>query len=107
MKKIMPVLGAIFTLMSIVFTRYIVSKYGENSRIIIMAVAVGISIIGFIGIILSKKYLAALWVSLILIPLVVMTIGIYLDNIYIFYRGFIIIYFNTYNDKNNKNKRIN
>lgn len=92
MKKIMPALGGIFTLMSIIFTRYIVSKYGENSRIIIMAVSVGISIISFIGIVYSKKYLAALWVLLMLIPLVVMTIGIYLDNIYISSIGFLLIF---------------
>lgn len=92
MKKIMPALGAIFTLMSIVFTRYIVSKYGENSRVIIIGVAVGISIIGFIGIIISRRYLAALWISLILIPSVIMAIGIYLDNTYISSTGLLLLF---------------
>ncbi|AOR23452.1 hypothetical protein [Clostridium taeniosporum] len=92
MKKIVPNLGGILTIIAIIFTRYIVSKYGENSRIIIVTVALCISIIGLIGIIYSKKYLAILWALAIAIPSIVMAIGIYLDNIYISSVGFLLIF---------------
>ncbi|MEG0307611.1 MAG: hypothetical protein RR636_06690 [Clostridium sp.] len=74
----MQALGAILTLITIIFTRYMVAKYGENSRIIIVTVALCISIIGLVGIIYSRKYLAVLWALLIfiLIPIAIKVVKI-------------------------------
>lgn len=83
MKKYMPFLGTIGVLLTIRFSRVMVGKYGENARIIIMVVALLISLLALVGIVYKKKYLAALGSLSMVLPLVVMTIGIYLDNIYL------------------------
>jgi hypothetical protein len=92
MKKFMPTLGAILILITMLSTRYLVSKYGEGSRVIIITVALIVSVVGLTGIIYTKKYLAALGAFMMIMPLVVMTIGIYSDNIYISAIGLLLIF---------------
>ena len=92
MRKNSKFIGGILVLLTILFTRIMVSKYGEKSRVIIITLALLISIIGLIGIIYTKKYMIALGAFMMILPLVVMTIGIYLNNLYISGIGFLLIF---------------
>lgn len=92
LKKIMPFIGGSAVLITILFTRYMISNYGEVSRVIIATVALIISAIALIGIIYTKKYLAAFGAFIMLIPGVVITIGIYVDNLYICAVGLLLVF---------------
>lgn len=91
-KKIMPILGAILVLITIIFTRYVVFKHGEGSRLIIITFALIVSVVGFVGIVYTKNYLAILGALMMILPLVVMSIGIYINNIYISAIGLLLIF---------------
>lgn len=91
-KKVMPTLGAILVLIVIIFTRYVVFKYGEGSRLIIITFALIVSVVGLVGIVYTKNYLAILGALMMILPLVVMAIGIYIDNIYISAIGLLLIF---------------
>jgi len=88
LKKKVAFLGVLVVLLTIRFSRVMVGKYGENVRIKIMVAALVISVLALVGIIYKKKYLAALISLSLILPLVVMTIGMYLDNIYLGAFGF-------------------
>ncbi|MBZ9688506.1 hypothetical protein G9F72_019440 [Clostridium estertheticum] len=92
MKKNIRFLGAFIVLLTISFSKFMVGKYGEIARVIIMVAALSISILGLVGIIYKKKYLAALGALSMVIPLVVMTIGIYFDNMYLDALGFGLLF---------------
>lgn len=92
MKKYMPYLGGFGALLSIQFSRFMVGKYGENVRVTIMIAGLAIAILIFAGIVYKKKYLAALGALSMLLPLAVMTIGMYLDNMYLASFGFALLF---------------
>ena len=83
MKKNISYLGFCGIVIGLVISRFVVDKYGANTRIIIMFVALMISIFSVIGIIYKRKYLGALYMLSIVVPLLIMTIGMYLENVLI------------------------
>ncbi|ERK30591.1 hypothetical protein [Clostridium intestinale] len=92
MRKNSALLGALLVLVSILFTRLMVNKYGEASRLIIITVALIISIIGLLGIIYTKNHRIILGAFMMILPLIVMTIGIYIDNLYVSGIGLLLIF---------------
>ncbi|AOR23447.1 hypothetical protein [Clostridium taeniosporum] len=88
MKKNRAFLGVLVVLLTIRFSRFMVGKYGEDIRIKIMVAALVVSILCLVGIIYKKKYLATLIALSLIVPLLVMTIGMYLDNLYLGVFGF-------------------
>jgi len=92
MKKNMPWVGAILAVISVLFSKYMVSKYGEDTRAIMITVVLVAAVAVVIGIICTKKYLVAFIVSMMMIPVVVGAIGIYIDNLYICAAGILLIF---------------
>jgi hypothetical protein len=92
MKKNMPWVSAILAVISVFFSKYIVSKYGEDSRVIMITVVLVAAVVVVIGIIFTKKYLATFIVSMMMMPVVVGAIGIYIDNLYICAAGILLIF---------------
>ncbi|MBK5240176.1 hypothetical protein [Clostridium sp.] len=87
MKKNISYLGVYGVLVGLIISRFIVTEYGGNARVVIMVCALMISIFAMIGIIYKKKYLAALYALAMVLPLSLMTIGMYLDNLFIAFGG--------------------
>ena len=54
--------------------------------------ALSISLLALAGIVYKKKYLAALGSLSMVLPLVLMTLGIYLDNIYLAALGLVLMF---------------
>jgi hypothetical protein len=92
MKKNTTYLGVFGVFIGIVLSRFAVAKYGGSARAIIMIAVMAISILCLLGIIYSKKYLAALGTLSMIVPLAIMTIGIYLNNMYLGAFGFGLIF---------------
>jgi hypothetical protein len=88
MKKNISYLGVCGVLFGLIISRFIETEYGVNARVAIMICALMISIFAMMGIIYKKKYLAALYILAMVLPLLLMTIGMYLDNLFIAFGGF-------------------
>lgn len=91
MKDKLKPLGILVVLSGMSLSKYMGSKYGVNGRI-----AAGISglVIAFIAIIIlicMKEYSAALLSIFVLVPLIVILIGIYLNNVYVVLAGVILL----------------
>lgn len=80
MKNYIKYIGIIAVLFGIYSSKFIVAKHGEDSRSLIVYGALFISLLGLAGIIYTKKYFAAIACISMIIPLIVITIGTYLNN---------------------------
>lgn len=78
-------------MLTIRFSKFMVGKYGENVRIIIMVGALSISILSLTGIVYKKKYFGALMSLSLVVPLAIITIGMYIDNLYFASFGFVLM----------------
>lgn len=92
MKKVKPYLGIFGVLFGIVLSRFMVDKYGEDSRILMMFGLSLVALVLVLIIVYKRKYFEALLMLFIILPVIVMTIGMYIDNIYFASVGFVLIF---------------
>jgi hypothetical protein len=87
LRKNISYLGFIGVFIGLALSRFVVARYGVNARTILMIAILAISIVSEIVIIYYKKYLAALCTLSMLIPLIFMTIGMSIGNVFIVFIG--------------------
>ena len=81
MKKINKYLGVLSVLLGIILSRFMVAKYGENSRIALITICLILLSIIIGWLIINKKYLDSIITTAISIPILIGGIGLYLDNL--------------------------
>lgn len=91
LKKNMKSIMIFVFFISLAFVRFMVSKYGEDSRTIIAGAGLLIAILGFIYTIYIRKYLAAIVVFSMILPCIIIAIGMYINNDIISVIGFVLI----------------
>lgn len=92
LKKNMIPLSISLVFISMIFNRFIVSRYGRDATIIIMLLALSISSLSILLALYKKKYLIALVSFFILFPFIVIVIGEYLHNDTVSTIGFVLIF---------------
>ena len=89
----MTYLFAAVTLLSMKIIRVMVSKYGENVRIKIMYIVIALLTLCLVGLLCKKQYFAALMILFaFVLPILVMTLGIYLYNLYLVILGLALFF---------------
>ncbi|WP_160680639.1 hypothetical protein [Clostridium sp. C8-1-8] len=101
-------IGVLSVLIGIIISRMIGNYFGNDCRIILMAIVLilGFAIVAYLSI--NKNYLASVMFLFIFLPLVVSFIGIYMGNLYILFGGIVIflivlIILAIYLNKRNRN----
>ena len=93
MKNDMKYIMGFTVLLAMGLSRFMVSKYGANSRVIISLIALIISMAGFIAILCVKQYMAAVATFfMFILPGAIMFMGIYLDNMLLAVSGLALIF---------------
>jgi uncharacterized membrane protein YoaK (UPF0700 family) len=80
MKKNYPLICALVGLFGLNFSRYMIAQYGENSVVIIGAITLSLCIICLFVLIVKKQYYQSVALIILIIPIIVMQIGEFLDN---------------------------
>ena len=83
MKNKIYYLGGVAGLIGITLSRIMAARYGANSRVTFIAIGVSLLICGLVILTVMKKYHAAFITFLMVVPLDIMYIEFYLDNLYI------------------------
>ncbi|WP_346894003.1 hypothetical protein [Clostridium sp. UBA871] len=83
------------SLLVILIGRYISSKYGveanEKFTITILELVILVCILGIIYFMMKKYYVIAIGVMAFLIPFIMCTIGLYINNLTLFYIGLVLV----------------
>lgn len=83
---------ATITVMSIYFSRGIVAKYGENSRVIIITLIIGFFLLSGIYQLYKGNIKGAVLILSITIPFIVSAIGLLLNNMLILIAGITLLF---------------
>lgn len=91
MKKVSS-LGSVGVLLGLVISRFTVIKYGVNARSIILFTILTVCMLCEILLIIRREYIIAVCSLSMIIPLVLITIGVYLDNVIVDFIGIGLIF---------------
>lgn len=91
MKKKMTSIGIIAVLLGIFISRILTARYGNNGRVIVASIALGISVCALLFIALKKMYTEAIVLLFLVLPAVVVFVGICKDNIFITAAGLLLV----------------
>lgn len=92
MQKKMTILGVIAVLLGIYISRILTNRYGNDGRVIIASIALGISILALLIMVLKKKYIEAIAVLSMILPGIMIFIGIYKDSILLTAAGLLLVF---------------
>ncbi|MCT8976976.1 hypothetical protein N4T77_10205 [Clostridium sp. CX1] len=93
MKNKMKSIGASGALFGIILSRWITNHYGKNGNLVVGVCAFIILVLYFIIVAYkTKKYLGMTIVLIMLSPLIVMLLGVYLENSYVILGGIILLF---------------
>lgn len=87
MNNKLKLIGILAVFIGIGLSRVVEAHYGSNSKVTIVAILVIISLILVLYLISIKKYLAAIIMASMALPLIVSLIGMYLKNLYLIFGG--------------------
>jgi len=91
-KKNITRIGASVGLFSVLLSRALSEKYGNDIRIMISGIAVTIGIVIVSFLFFMKQYVTGVILAIMFLPVVIGFIGLYLDKSYLVNIGIILIF---------------
>ncbi|MDV3427798.1 MAG: hypothetical protein LIR50_12360 [Bacillota bacterium] len=91
MQKKLLMANIIAVILGITLNRYVSDKYGHNGTVVAMSVVVGIMISAYLCLIFMKQYYAVLGISSFVLPILIMFIGVLINNDYILVTGLLLL----------------
>jgi len=80
-------------LIGFLLSGYIVDRYGEYSRVIMGTILLSIVLISLFILILKKQFYQSITVAILVLPIIVMQVGSFLNNNALGVIGFILLIF--------------
>jgi len=85
-------LGVCGVFLAMAFSKFIRVDYGVNGQLAVMIGSLFIILIAILYLILTKKYFGAFCIFCFTMPLIVGTVGMYLENLYLVFGGIALFF---------------
>jgi hypothetical protein len=85
-------IGVLSAVIGMILYKVMSNYYGDSGPKLVMYACVSISLAAIISLVLMKHFLAAFLLSMIGLPVVVMAIGMYFDNVLVGFGGVILLF---------------
>lgn len=92
MKKNLKYFGMLATLFGIGLNKFLVNRYGKNSSVVMITVLTAIAILALAYLVYEEYYIEVIACLSFVLPLILMVISMYIDNLYLGLIGLILLF---------------